>query len=258
MQTVQAITDLTKVHEKSSYELITLWIDKGFTLGLSSNAIQVMTILLRFYNPKKKYVFPTQQTVAERANTSVATVKRALTELINANLILKRRTQRGNIYGFTGALFELLNSSDCTVSIAQNEPCMNREQIREQNKEEQQHEEPEQPKAKTNVVVFSQKSSNRKHRTITLADVPDFIKQNKKVQNPCAYWASLSEEIREGLIQKHTKKLEKQKKREEIRQKQEEEKRQYYKDLYDTTKATNPRDCANWVEFGKKFGKIKD
>lgn len=257
MQTAQAITDLTKVHEQTSYELITLWIDRGFTLGLSSNAIQVMTILLRFYNPKKKYVFPTQQTVAERANTSVATVKRALTELIKANLILKRRTQRGNIYGFTGALFELLNSSNCTVPIAQFEPCMNMNKIREQNKE-QQHEEPEQPKAKNNVVAFSSKSKNRKHRTITLADVPDFIKQNKKVQNPCAYWASLADEVREELISKHTEKLEKQKKKEEKRRKAEEEKRQYYKDLYDTSKAANPRECANWVEFGKKFGKIND
>lgn len=257
MQTVQAITDLTKVHEKSSYELITLWIDKGFTLGLSSNAIQVMTILLRFYNPKKKYVFPTQQTVAERANTSVATVKRALTELINANLILKRRTQRGNIYGFTGALFELFNGSNCTIPTAQNEPCMNREQIREHNNEQQQHEEHEQPKTKNNVVAFSQKSFNRKHRTITLADVPDFIKQNRKVQNPCSYWASLSDEVRAELKQKHSEKLEKQKKKEENRRKAEEEKRQYYADLYDTSKAVNPRECNSWLELGKKLGKIK-
>lgn len=258
MQTVQALTDLTKVHEQTSYELITLWIDKGFTLGLSNNAIQVMTILLRFYNPKKKYVFPTQQTVAERANTSIATVKRALTELIKANLILKRRTQRGNIYGFTGALFELLNSSNCTVPIVQSEPCMNMNQIKEQNKEQQQVTTTEPQKTKSNVVVFSSKSSNRKRRTITLADVPEFVQENKKVHNPCAYWASLSDEVREELMQKHAEKLEKQKKKEEFRRKAEEEKRQYYKDLYDTTKATNPRDCANWVEFGKKFGKIKD
>ncbi len=256
MQTAQALTHLTKVHEQTSYELITLWIDKGFTLGLSGNAIQVMTILLRFYNSKKKYVFPTQQTVAERANTSVATIKRALAELINANLILKRRTQRGNIYGFTGALFELLNSSNCTVPMAQNEPCMNKNQIIEHNKE-QQHTDPEPPKTKNNVVAFSQKSSNRKHRTITLSDVPDFIKQNKKIKNACAYWASLSEEIQEELIQKYTEKLEKQKKKEEIRQKQEEEKRQYYKDLYDTSRAVNPRECDSWLELGKKLGKIK-
>lgn len=256
MQTAQAITDLTKVHEQSSYELITLWIDKGFTLELSSNAIQVMTILLRFYNPKKKYVFPTQQTVAERANVSVATVKRALAELINANLILKRRTQRGNIYGFTGALFELLNSSNYTIPTAQNELCMDKEQIREHNKE-QQHNEPEQPKAKSNVVAFSSKSHQRKHRTITLADVPDFIRQNKKVKNACAYWASLSDEVREELISKHNEKLEKQKKREEIRQKREEEKLQYYAELYDTSKAVNPRECDSWLELGKKLGKIK-
>lgn len=257
MQTAQALTDLTKVHEQTSYELITLWLDKGFTLELSSNAIQVMTILLRFYNPKKKYVFPTQKTVAERANTSVATIKRALAELIKANLILKRRTQRGNIYGFTGALFELLNSSNCTVPIAQSEPCMNKNQIREHNKEQQQVSTIEPPKAKNNVVAFSSKSHQRKHRTITLADVPDFIKQNKKVQNPCAYWASLSEEVREELMQKHAEKLERQQKREEIRRKQEEEKRQYYQDLYDTSKAVNPRECDSWLELGRKLGKIK-
>ena len=204
MQTVQANLPVTKLHA-SSYELITLWLDKGFTLGISSNALHLMTVLLRFYNPKKRFVFPLQETLAERTNTSIASVKRGLNELIKVNLILKRRTQRGNVYGFTGALFDLLNGSNRTVPIVQNEPCMNNEQNKEKlNKRTTTNKEVETSSNK--VVAFSSKSSYRK---VTLADVPDFIKNNKKVKNPCAYWASLDEETRQEKLKEQQKALEK-------------------------------------------------
>ena len=156
MQTAQELQTVTNSNNKrqlSSFELITNWIDTGYKLNLSSNAIQLMTVLLRFYNPDKKFVFPHQETLAERTNTSLATVKRGLSELIKAQLLIKTRKQSGNVYGFTSKLFELLNSSKCTVQTAQNEPCMNRTDKR--TNKEQQHDEskPEEPQQKKNVVV---------------------------------------------------------------------------------------------------------
>ena len=52
-------------------------------------------------------------------------------------------------------------------------------------------------KEKKDVVV-----SSYKHRTIKIDEVPDIIKMNKKVLNPCAYWASLSQEARNEYLQK--------------------------------------------------------
>ena len=229
MQTTRQLqsddVDVTKLHV-SSYELITLWLDKGFTLGISSNALQLMTVLLRFYNPNKKFVFPLQETLAERTNTSIASVKRGLNELIKVNLILKRRTQRGNVYGFTGALFDLLNGSNRTVPTVQNEPCMNNEQNKEKlNKRTTTNKEVETSSNK--VVAFSSKSSYRK---VTLADVPDIIKNNKKVKDPCAYWASLDEETKQEKLKEQQEAIEKKeriaKAKEEAERKKEAERRQ--------------------------------
>lgn len=229
MQTVQANLPVTKLHA-SSYELITLWLDKGFTLGISSNALHLMTVLLRFYNPKKRFVFPLQETLAERTNTSIASVKRGLNELIKVNLILKRRTQRGNVYGFTGALFDLLNGSNRTVPTVQNEPCMNNKQNKEKLNKRTTTTNKEIGTSSNKVVAFSSKSS---HRKVTLADVPDFIKNNKKVKNPCAYWASLDEETRQEKLKEQQKALEKTEriakiKAEEERRKEEERRQREY------------------------------
>jgi len=34
---------------------------------------------------------------------------------------------------------------------------------------------------------------------VTLDQVPDIVKENKNIKNPCAYWANLPEEAREKL-----------------------------------------------------------
>lgn len=200
MQEVQRIEEFTNLHVSTSYELITKWIDRGFTLGLSANSLQVMTVLLRFYNPKKKFVFPKQETIAERTNTSVASVKRALNELMKANLIIKRRTQRGNVYGFTGALFELLNGSNCTVGIAHFELCMNMNPISQTSKEHHHEQIEEQRQVKNDDDFIS--NSSKKSRHIKLEDVPQHLKDNPKIKDPCAYWASLTSEERKQQLAK--------------------------------------------------------
>lgn len=239
MQTTQRLEDVTILHDSTSYELITKWIDKGYTLGLSANALQVMTVLLRFYNPHKKFVFPRQETIAERTNTSVASVKRALNELMKANLIIKRRTQRGNVYGFTGSLFELLDSSNCTVGIAQFEPCMNNP-INEHNKEHH-HEEQKQIKADDDFQTNS--SSKRKH--VRLEDVPQHLRDNPKVKDPCAYWASLTSEERNQQLAKaeeiERKKIISFEKKRKAKEAEELEKEQKRKELEEKSKPIEER-----------------
>ena len=72
-----------------------------------------------------------------------------------------------------------------------------------------------QPEPKNSNVVVSLYSFSKKHKAVTLAEVPDIIKQNKNIKNPCAYWASLSEEQKNEYLQK-------QRNREEVRRKTEE------------------------------------
>ena len=194
MQTAKELEQFTTCNI-SSFELMTKWLDVGYTLGLSSNALQLMTVLLRFYNPLKKYVFPHQDTLATRTNTSVASVKRGLNELLKANLIVKTRTRNGNLYAFTGKLFELLESSICTKETAQNEPCMNHEPIKRTNKTS--------TNKQKNVVAFTKNFQN-KREIISLEDVPEII-QKKAKTNPCGYWASIPKTERERIWQEQKK-----------------------------------------------------
>lgn len=204
MQQQQTNTTFTNVKKPTSYELITRWIDVGYTLNLSPNALILMTTLLRFYNPSKKFVFPLQATLAQRTNTSLASVKRGLNELIKAHLILKRRTNRGNIYGFTGSLFELLHSANCTIPTAQIEPCMN-EPNRRTNKEQHagvvplkkslERAEEEATNESSTAVLTSSKAH-------LINEIPAIIKDNPQVKNPVAYWKSLKPSIRQEYLSK--------------------------------------------------------
>lgn len=233
MQTAQAQQPFTIGNKKqlSSFELITNWIDVGYTLGLSPNALQLMTVLLRFYNPEKKFVFPHQSTLAERTNTSLATVKRGLNDLIKAQLIVKSRTKLGNVYGFTAKLFELLNSSICTIGTAQNEPCMNRTNKREQIKEHQ-HEEAEETKQVEKVVVSLSNFSLKRVPQSILAKKTD--RNGKPIRSHAAYWNSFTDEQKREYLKaeeaeseklKQKEELKKQREAEEIKKRAEEEKR---------------------------------
>lgn len=253
------LQQFTNLHEKiTGYELTTLLLRNGKQLGLKSSELLVFTTLATYWNGKP--VYPRISTLSENTTLSEKAVRTAINGLIQKGYLIKsKRGRNANVYNINvNAVKSTIESSksDRTCAVKSTAPCI-KSNHKKSNKEQQQITSTEQPKQKDNVVAFSQKFSNRKHRTITLADVPDFIKQNKKVQNPCGYWASLSDEVREELIQKHTEKLEKQRKKEEIRQKREEEKLQYYAELYDTSKAVNPRECDSWLELGKKLGKIK-
>lgn len=221
MQTVQQLQPFTNGNNKrplSSFELITNWIDTGYTLNLAPNTIQLMTVLLRFYNPQKKYVFPHQSTIAERTNTSLATVKRCLNELIKAQLIIKTRTQKGNVYGFTPKLFELLHSSNSTIPTAQNEPCMH-EQIKGTNKRTTTTKKAEETKPQKDVVVSISNFSFKRVPASILAKKTD--KNGKPIRSHEAYWNSFSDEQKREYLKTEEAEAERQKKRAELKKQRE-------------------------------------
>lgn len=222
MQTVQAHQPFTNGNKKqlSSFELITNWIDTAYKLDLAPNTIQIMTVLLRFYNPAKKYVFPHQQTLAERTNTSLATVKRCLNELIKAQLIIKTRTKNGNVYGFTPKLFELLNSSICTNPTAQNEPCMH-EQIKRTNKRTSTAPKAEPQKPVKDVVISFDTLSLKRVPASILAKKTD--KNGKPIRSHHAYWNSFTDEQKREYLKTEAEEADKLKKREELKKQQEQE-----------------------------------
>lgn len=221
MQTAQAQQPFTNGNKKqlSSFELITNWIDSAYKLDLSPTAIQIMTVLLRFYNPQKKYVFPHQATIAERTNTSIATVKRCLNELIKARLIIKTRTQKGNVYGFTPKLFELLERCKLSCPTAQNEPCMNGTN-KKTNKRTSTAGKAEEPKPKDVVISFNSLSLKRVPASI-LAKKTD--RNGKPIRSHAAYWNSFTDEQKREYLKAEEAEAEKLKKREELKKQQEAE-----------------------------------
>ena len=224
MQTAQELQTVTNSNNKrqlSSFELITNWIDTGYKLNLSSNAIQLMTVLLRFYNPDKKFVFPHQETLAERTNTSLATVKRGLNELIKAQLVIKTRKQTGNVYGFTSKLFELLDSSNCAIPTAQNEPCMygtNKRTSKEQTTSCM-HAASEPKKA--DVVSLSSFSLSKVPASI-LARKTD--KNGQPIRNHAAYWNSLTDAQKQEYLKQEKEQAAKIRKKEELKRQEAAEK----------------------------------
>lgn len=223
MQTAQAQQPFTNgnIKQLSSFELITNWIDTGYTLELTPTAMQLMTVLLRFYNPSKKYVFPHQGTLAERTNTSLSTVKRSLNELIQAQLIIKTRTQRGNVYGFTSKLFDLLNGSNLTIPMGQNEPSMNRTDKRINKRTTTGPKKAEEAKKKREVVIS--------FNSFSLARIPASIlvrktdKNGKPIRSHAAYWNSFTDEQKREYLKIEAEEAEKLKKREALKKQQEQE-----------------------------------
>lgn len=210
MQQTQPLQKFTRFNI-SSFELTKRFIEKAESIELSATATSVVIALLYHYNPKNKYVFPHQETIAKRIKRSVTTVKRALTEIKNFGFLVTCRSRNGNLYAFTKKffdMFELSESESCTVSKVQNELCMNHEHVKEQ-------------KNQHNVVAFKSKN----HKTVTLDDVPELIKKNKKIDNPCGYWFSLSDEVKNEYRTKQKIKDEKIRKKLEL-EKQEEVKKE--------------------------------
>lgn len=169
---------------------------------ITISAKLVLVFLTTFYNVEKNgaVVFPSIQHIADTLGLGQTAVKQAIKDLILQGLILKSKLNKGgnhNKYIFASKVQNptVKQSENDFLKQSKSDRFMNRtnrsEQIKEQTAKipEQKHFQD------TNVVVL-------KKQTVTDADVPDFIKQNKSIKNPCAYWASLSNEIKADIIKK--------------------------------------------------------
>lgn len=195
---------------KGSFELTKLWIEKSEEIELSATAVSVMTALLWHYNPEKKFMYPHQDTIGKRIKRSVATVKRAITELKQKGYLVTTRSRNGNLYALTKKFFDLFEPSEnqsCTMSKVQNEPCMNIEHVKEQVIKQQLEEAKKKAPKPDKVVVFSSISPNKKPvqkvaETVAPLVIPAIIKNNPKIKNPSAYWRSLDDTAKQDYIRK--------------------------------------------------------
>jgi len=226
MQIKQELEPVTKLIDTQSYKLVANFIRYGRQrFNLSANATYIMITLLNFFNPKKKYVFPKHETIANQTGLSVSTVKRGINELVKAKLLLKTRKQTCNIYAFTSLIFELSERSERAIKIGQGELSLHehdkKNNIKQQhggvvfiNKDLRGAEEEVRSESRTAVST----SSN-------VQDIPSIIAGNPNIKNPIAYWKSLKPAIKEEYLLKQKELDAEQAKREEFRKIQEEEKR---------------------------------
>lgn len=237
-QGLQAVTNSNKTHI-SGYELTHATIHNLGKYDLTPTAKLVLVFLTTHYNESKNgnVVFPSMPYISETLGIGLTATKKAIKDLIDNGFILKskRNKVRGNLNKY--GLSSKLKNQETTVSKGQNptnkqsesEPFKRSESDRfmitnniKLNKETTTHE----PK----VVVASFNSSSSKAKSVKLEDVPMLVRNKKGVLNPCAYWASLDEEVKAEYLLKEREAEEKRErlasqKAEEEARKEEERKR---------------------------------
>lgn len=77
--------------------------------NLSPSTMVVLFSLTYHFNTIRFDMFPKQNYIVEKTGLSSSSVKRAIQELIQNNLLLKKRTQYGNTYQFTSTFFDEIN-----------------------------------------------------------------------------------------------------------------------------------------------------
>lgn len=230
MQTIKEMQDVTESNTHlSGYELTHLTIHNLGRYDLTPTAKLVLVFLTTHYNEGKNgnVVFPSMPYIAETLGIGLTATKKAIKDLIEQGFILKskRNHVRGNLnkYGLSSKLKNqkatILKGQNLTPKQSENEPFKRSESDlfmitnnKKLNKET--------TTTKSKVVVASFNSSS-KTKTVKLEEVPKLIRNKKDVKNPCAYWASLSEEVKAEYLLKE-KEAEEKKKRIE-KQKAEEE-----------------------------------
>jgi DNA-binding MarR family transcriptional regulator len=101
----------------SQFQLSKITLKNLNKFGLSPTAKLVLLALVDCYNPKSEEIFPKQSTIADQLGISISSVKRAIKELANAQLVIYE-TKNTNRYRLTSYFFELLK---LTPAIVQND-----------------------------------------------------------------------------------------------------------------------------------------
>lgn len=218
---------VTNLHV-SGYELTYSTIHNIGKYNLTATAKLVLILLTTHYNEPKNgnVVFPSMPYIAETLGIGLTATKKAIKDLIEEGLILKskRNKVRGNLNKY--GLSPRLKVQKTTAEQSENEPLKRSENDlfmitnkKKLNKETTNNQ---------NVVAFSSNSS-KKSKTVNISDVPTIIKENKTIKNPCAYWAALSDEVKNEYLKKEQEAKEKAERikaiKEEEERKKEEERR---------------------------------
>lgn len=209
-------------HAITGFELTKIVLHNLKHFGLKPQTKTVLWVLIDCYNPKNgSVVFPSMEYIATEGAMGLTSAKEGIKELINKGLIIK--SKRGKIRGNYNKYLLTPKVQNPTSEQPENELLKQSESDRfmirtnKERKNKKQTTIVEDIKPIKDVVVSLKTFSSKK--TVTLDDVPEIIKNNPKVDNPCAYWASLSDEVKAEKIKEQEEKEIQIKKREE-RQKQ--------------------------------------
>ncbi len=210
-------------HAITGFELTKIVLHNLKHFGLKPQTKTVLWVLIDCYNPENgSVVFPSIEYIATVGAMGLTSAKEGIKELINKGLIIK--SKRGKIRGNYNKYLLTPKVQNPTSEQSENEllkqPESDRFMIRtnKERKNKKQTTIVEDVKPIKDVVISLKTFSSKK--TVTLDDVPEIIKNNPKVDNPCAYWASLSDEVKAEKIKEQEEKEAQVKKCEERREQQ--------------------------------------
>lgn len=207
-------------HAITGFELTKIVLHNLKHFGLKPQTKTVLWVLIDCYNPENgSVVFPSIEYIATEGAMGLTSAKEGIKELINKGLIIK--SKRGKIRGNYNKYLLTPKVQNPTSEQPENELLKQSEsdcfmiRTNKERKNKKQTTIIEDIKPIKDVVVSLKTFSSKK--TITLDDVPEIVKNNPKVDNPCAYWASLSDEVKADKLKEQQKIDEQIKKREEMR-----------------------------------------
>lgn len=177
----------------TAFELTANVLKRLNSFDLTATAKLVLVFLTTFYNAERNgaVVFPSIPYIADTLGIGLTAAKQAIKDLVLNGLLLKSKLNKAGNHNKYVLSLKVQNP---TAKQSENDRFKQTDSDRFMNRTNKQEEIKKQ--TNNNVVVFQKK------QTVMDPDVPDFIKQNKSIKNPCAYWASLTHEIKAELIKK--------------------------------------------------------
>jgi len=186
-------------HGISAFEITQKTLRNLNKFNLTPVAKLVLLELTTHLNEKTNgsVVFPSIEYIANILGVGLTATKKAIKDLINEGLLIK--SKRSKVNGNYNKYLLTPKVQNPTSERSQNELSKQSDSDRfmmitnnhEQNKEQ----------TTKDVVVLKTIQT----KTVTLEDVPESIKRNDKIKDKCAYWASLSEEVKKSYLQKKPK-----------------------------------------------------
>lgn len=184
------------VHGISAFELTQKTLRNLNKFNLTPVAKLVLLELTTHLNEtvNGSVVFPSMEYISNILGVGLTATKKAIKDLINEGLLIK--SKRSKVNGNYNKYLLTPKVQNPTFEQSENELLKQSKSDRfmitnnkEQNKKQTTKE----------GVVFTNFSS-QKIKSVTLDDIPDIIKNNKNIKNPCAYWAVLDENAKQQYI----------------------------------------------------------